>query len=206
LPSLSRAASAVHVKHQFRVPELLRDDRRGLHRGFFIAGKFQDDVPLRLESLALELDERRDGERVIELHVAGAAPEQHAVFDHRSEWVALPVGWIGLDDVHVAGNHQRLELRVAPRPARDHVGRVLNGCDGDVALGKSLGEQRGLEQGGDLRRLIAGTANRAQRDGALRKIDRLLFGERMIRGGLQGSRRGKQNDAAQPIAYEFSLP
>jgi hypothetical protein len=123
-----------------------------LHVGFLVPGEAEDEVAVGPEALALEGDERRDQMRHAQLVVADPAAVEEAAFLVQLEWVALPVGALGLDHVHV---RQEQQGRLGPGAtiADDHRRRLAHRHDLDVARGKARLPQLGRQQPGHARHL-----------------------------------------------------
>src|SRR5258707_7268552 len=68
---------------------------------FFIRGQCDDDVAIRLESLAFVADQIRDPHRRLRLVVAGAAPVEIAVLLDELERIRAPVLALRLDHIRV---------------------------------------------------------------------------------------------------------
>src|SRR5215469_628821 len=117
---------AVDVQDHLGVRELLCEHPGRRHGGLFIARECEDDATPRLIPFALELDERGDRQRVVQLHVAGPSAVQQSILDYRREGIALPVRWFGLHYVHVSRDHERLEVWILAFPASDQKSGVID--------------------------------------------------------------------------------
>src|SRR3546814_13240228 len=83
---------------------------------FFFKYPATTEIYTYLRTLSLHdalpiLRHRRDHHRDVELIVHRPAPENIAIFLDRHEGVARPVLGVGLDDVHMAEQYDRLLLR-----------------------------------------------------------------------------------------------
>src|SRR3546814_19456766 len=81
-------AAAVAVERHFGALVFRRERLRRQHRGFLVARKQQDDRALRFEAVLLELRQRRDHHRDIELVVLCPAAKDKAILLERHERVA----------------------------------------------------------------------------------------------------------------------
>ena len=173
-------AAAIDVDDHFRIFQPLRDQAAGLHRRFFIARELEDDRSARAIAGLAHGDQGGRGQRRVELHVAGTAAEQIAVLDHRSEGIAGPVLGVGFDHVHVARDHQRLQPGIAAFPGGDQIGGVVDRHDLHVAVAPAGRHQCGLKRLLGFCRAVVRSANRANRDQLLGKIEHLSLRPRRI--------------------------
>ena len=170
---VQRPAAAIDVDHQLRVLKPLGDDLASLHRGFFITRKLQDDCPLGLVTRPAQFDQAGCCHGRVELHVTGAAAIEDPVLNHRGKRIAGPVLGIGLNHVHMARNHQRLQAGIAARPGRDQIGGIVNRSDFDLRFAPPASHQRALDDAQCLVGFVTRAADRAQRDQPLGQIERL---------------------------------
>ncbi len=129
-----RPAAAVAIEREFGALILRGERARRQHRGFLVARQQQDDRAFRLEALFLELRHRGDHHRYVELIVLRPTAENIAIFLDRHKGVARPILRIGLDDVHMAEQHDRLLLR-RPGQRRGEGRGVAHRGDFDIAVG-----------------------------------------------------------------------
>jgi hypothetical protein len=209
LPALVHvAAAAVDVEQQFGIVKLLGERGGGLHRRLLVAGEEQHHVAAGLEALALELDQRGDEGRHVELVVARAAAEQIAVLDHRRERIALPIGGLGLDHVHMPRDQDRLGAvpgLAGAAIARDQKGGVAELLDADIGIGEPAGDELGLEPGRIVEGLVARPGDAAKRDAALEQVERLRLG---LRIALRVRRTGGERHCEEnrEVAHEAGAP
>ena len=201
---VEHTAAAIDVDHEFGILQPLGDQRGGLHHRFLVTREFDDDRALRLIARTAQVDERGNRSGAVELHVARAAPEQIPVFDHRRERVALPIGGLRLDHVHMAGDDQRLQFRIAAAPRADQIGGVVHRHDLDIRVRKPARDERGFVECRDLRGLIARPADRTQRDRLLGEIERLIG--RCVGCGVRGGGRLRQHRCGKSATQHHNAP
>ena len=111
----------------------------------FIGRQRQDDVAIRLVSLAFEANERGHQDGVVDLHVLSAAAIEVAVLFDKLERIGGPILAPRFHDIQVADDQDRLQARgPVPRyratrlPLRSFGPRTLTSCGANPAASSRL--------------------------------------------------------------------
>ncbi len=178
-----RTAAAIAVEHQLGALELLGEHLGGRHRGFLVTREREDDAALGRIALVLQLEERGDYHRHVELVVEYAASIDIAALDDGLEGIARPILRVRRDDVHMIGDDDRLETGVAAGPGDGERARFADRIEDD---GRGR-EARLLEQARQIRgegRHLMVALHRLEAHRGLEQVQRAI--------GLAGRRRRRE--------------
>ena len=184
------APARVGVQHKQRAFKTRREQTRRFTGGFFIAGQGQDQIALGPPILSLQADECGHKHGEIELVVVNAAAEEIGFIFCQRKWRPFPIFGLGVHHIHVRGDDDGRQARVAPAQPGDESRGVLVGDDLQIRFRKTAG-QHGFAQISRISGYAAAPFDRIKRDRSAQDFHRLRL--RCLRGGerRESERRGQ---------------
>ena len=190
-----RHATAVRVERVLGIDERTLVREHPLHAllgcRFLIRGEEGDDVAIRRPAFAAPANEVRDQDGHARLVVLGAAAEEVAVLAAHDEGVVRPVGLVGLDDVEVRREEDRLLARGATAETDDQVLVLRVGADNVDVTGRIAGGEKSRPQ---LARERSGAAGR-RRGVGVHGLGEDVSGEALVRHRQRGAGLGTRDGA-----------